>query len=81
MLGNIVFWLGLAVSLVIGFVYFRDLGDVSQMLLRVKRENMMRFIRNEYRLIAIGLGALALATIVHFASVPVHADSGGQQFF
>ena len=44
MLGNIVFWLGLAVSLAIGFVYFRDLGDVSQMLLRVKRENMMRFL-------------------------------------
>ena len=66
MLGNIVFWLGLAVSLTIGFVYFRDLGDVSQMLLRVKRENMMRFIRNEYRLLTIGVSALTLATIVHF---------------
>jgi hypothetical protein len=66
MLGNVPFLLGLAVALGIGFLYFRDLGDVSQMLLRVKRENMLRFIRNEYRLIAIGLGALALATALHF---------------
>ena len=47
MLGSIIFWLGLTVSLVIGFVYFRDLGDVSQMLIRVKRKDMIRFIRNE----------------------------------
>ncbi len=65
MFGNILFWLGLTVSLVIGLLYFRDLGDVSQMLIRVKRKNMLRFIRNEYRLLAIGLGALALMTIVH----------------
>jgi len=44
MLGSILFWLGLSVSLVIGFLYFRDLGDVSQMLIRVKRENMLRFM-------------------------------------
>jgi hypothetical protein len=66
MLGIILFWSGLAVSLVIGIIYFRDLGDVSQMLIRVKRKNMMRFVRNEYRLIAIGLGGLALMTIAHF---------------
>ena len=67
MLGLLLFALGLIGSLGIGFVYFRDLGDVSQMLLKVKRENMVRFIRNEYRLIAIGLGAFALATLAHFA--------------
>lgn len=66
MLGNIIFWSGLAVSLVIGFLYFRDLGDVSQMVLKVKRQNMMRFIRNEYRLLAIGLSGLVITTIVHF---------------
>ena len=66
MLGSILFWLGLSVSLVIGFLYFRDLGDVSQMLILVKRENMLRFIRNEHRLLAIGLTALALMTIAHF---------------
>ncbi len=67
MVGNIVFALGAIVSLGIGFLYFRDLGDVSQMLLKVKRENMVRFIRHEYRLIAIGLAAYAIATIARFA--------------
>ena len=66
MLGNILFWGGLIVSLGIGLLYFRDLGDVSQMLLKVKRKNMLRFIRNEYRLLAIGLAALALMTLVYF---------------
>ena len=66
MLGNIVFFLGLALSLGIGFLYFRDLGDVSQMLLKVKRRNMVRFIRHEYRLITIGLGAFVAATLAHF---------------
>lgn len=66
MLVSTMFWLGLVVSLGIGFIYFRDLGDVSQMLIRVKRKNMLRFIRNEYRLLAIGLAALGLMTIAHF---------------
>ncbi|MTI02187.1 DUF3179 domain-containing (seleno)protein [Roseibium sp. RKSG952] len=66
MVGNLVFALGLIVSLGIGFVYFRDLGDVSQMLLKVKRKNMLRFIRHEYRLIGVGLGGFAVATLAHF---------------
>ena len=67
MFWDIVFWLGTAISLAIGFIYFRDLGDVSQMLIKVKRKNMIRFIRNEYRLLAIGLGALLLTTVAHFS--------------
>lgn len=67
MIATVLFALGLIGSLGIGFLYFRDLGDVSQMLLTVKRENMIRFIRNEYRLIAIGLGSYAVATLAHFA--------------
>ena len=66
MAGNIVFALALLVSLGIGFVYFRDLGDVSQMVLKVKRKNMVRFIRYEYRFIAVGLGGFAIATLAHF---------------
>ena len=49
MVGNILFIFGLIVSLGLGFIYFRDLGDVSQMIMRVKRKNMIRFIRHEYR--------------------------------
>lgn len=44
------------------------------MLIRVKRENMLRFIRNEYRLLAIGLSALALMTVAHFG---LSAGPGG----
>ena len=76
MLAHIVFWSGASVSLMIGFLYFRDLGDVSQMFIRVKREDMLRFIRNEYQLLAIGLSALALATIVHFGF-----DAGSRGFW
>lgn len=66
MIWAILFWLGAAVTLVVGFLYFRDLGDVSQMLIRVKRANMLWFIRNEYRLLAVGLSGLLLMTLTHF---------------
>ena len=62
---DILFWLGLVLSLGIGLVYFRDLGDVSQMVLKVKRHNMVRFIRNENRLIVTGLVATVVMTISH----------------
>ena len=55
MIAAIIFWIGLVVSIGIGFVYFRDLGDVSQMVLKVKRENMLRFIRHENMFIGVGL--------------------------
>ncbi|MDX2502071.1 MAG: DUF3179 domain-containing (seleno)protein [Deltaproteobacteria bacterium] len=66
MLGNTFFLLGLLVAVGIGFVYFRDLGDVSQMIMRVKRRNMIRFIRHEYRLLIVGLGATALMALAYF---------------
>ncbi len=65
MIWNLFFWLGLALSLGIGFVYFRDLGDVSQMFLKVKRGNMIRFIRNEYRFLATGLVAAVVMAVAH----------------
>lgn len=67
MLGNLLFYAGLIVALGIGFLYFRDLGDVSQMVLKVKRANMVRFIRNERRLVLIGLGGALVMTVAHFA--------------
>ncbi|MEO1091348.1 MAG: DUF3179 domain-containing (seleno)protein [Pseudomonadota bacterium] len=59
------FWLGLIVSAAIGFLYFRDLGDVTQMILKVKRQNMVRFIRHESRLLALGGVALAIMVAAH----------------
>lgn len=66
MFENILFAISLFVALAIGYLYFRDLGDVSQMLISVKRENMIRFIRNEYRLLAVGLGATVLMAFSYF---------------
>ncbi|MEM7026026.1 MAG: DUF3179 domain-containing (seleno)protein [Pseudomonadota bacterium] len=65
--GMLLFYGGLLVSATIGFLYFRDLGDVSQVILKVKRANMIRFIRNEYRLIVAGLAAALLMAIGHLA--------------
>ncbi len=72
MLWTLIYIASLGASLYIGFLYFRDLGDVSQMVLNVKRENMIRFIRNEYRLLGIGLGAFAVsaAMFLFFSVVP-----------
>jgi hypothetical protein len=67
MLGNLLFLIGLVIAVGVGFAYFRDLGDVSQMFLRVKRKHMIRFIRNEYRLLAVGLGAMALMALAYLA--------------
>jgi hypothetical protein len=66
MLAELVFYAALLVTSVIGVLYFRDLGDVTQMVLKVKRENMLRFIRNEYTLIGIGLGAAVAMTVAHW---------------
>jgi len=63
---DLLFYLGLAVSLVIGFVYFRDLGDISQMLIKTKRENTVRFMKHEYTLVGAGLIA-TLTMIVGYA--------------
>ena len=65
MIWNLLFWICLAFSLGIGVVYFRDLGDVSQMVLKVKRRNMIRFIRNEYKFIGAGLVAAVVMAVAH----------------
>lgn len=65
MFANLIFWLSLLVSLGIGFAYFRDLGDVIQMFVKVKRDNMIRFIRHEKKIVAVGLSAAALMVITH----------------
>ena len=65
MLWDFVFWVGFVVSGVLGFHYFRELGDISQMFFRVKRRNLVRVIRHEYKLVTIGCGAAALMFYAH----------------
>ena len=68
MFWNILFWCSLILSVGIGLIYFRDLGDVSQMILKVKRKNMLRFIRNEYKFLAVGGVATILMIIAQLVS-------------
>ena len=66
MIGSLLFYASIVGSIVIGLLYFRDLGDVSQMVLRVKRENMHRFIRKEYQFIGIGIVCFAVTAAAYF---------------
>ena len=76
MLWDIVFWVGFAVSGVLGFHYFRELGDISQMFFRIKRHNLVRVIRHEYKLVTAGCGAAALMAYAH-----LHQGSGSSWVF
>lgn len=67
MLWDALFWIGLTVAVVIGFLYFRELGDISQMIFKIKRENLVRAIRNEYKLVALGLLGAAAMAFAHLA--------------
>lgn len=68
MVWEVVFWLGLAVSLIAGFFYFRELGDISQMFFRIKRRNLVRVIRHEYKIMGTGLLGAALATLAYWGA-------------
>ncbi|SDL76727.1 DUF3179 domain-containing (seleno)protein [Aliiruegeria lutimaris] len=65
---TVLYWASLAASGYIGFIYFRDLGDVTQMVLKVKRKNMLWFIRNEYKIIFPGIAAGLFAAVLHLAT-------------
>lgn len=65
MVANIVFSLGLLISLGIGLIYFRDLGDIPQLFIKTKRANVDRFIRNEYRYVFGGIGAWLVSAGAH----------------
>jgi hypothetical protein len=59
-------WVVLAVATYAAFVYFRDLGDITQVILDVSRENMLKAIRNENKLVVTGLLGTALAVALHY---------------
>ena len=59
-------WGPLLLGTYFSYVYFRDLGDVTQAVMSVERKNMIRAIRNENKMIAIGLGGTAIAGVLHF---------------
>jgi hypothetical protein len=63
---ELIYWIALAVATYAAFVYFRDLGDVTQALLDVSRDNMLKAIRNENKLVACGLLGTAVAVALHY---------------
>jgi len=64
---EVIYWIALATATYAAFVYFRDLGDITQVILDVSRDNMLKAIRNENKLVATGLIGTALAVSLHYA--------------
>lgn len=61
MIWELLHWTSLAVAGIAAFIYFRDLGDVTQAFMTVHRKNMIFAIRNENRIITLALTCLAVA--------------------
>ena len=67
MIIELLYWASLVLATYIAFTYFRDLGDVSQVILDVSRDNMIKAIRNENKLVLTGLIGTGLAVYLHVA--------------
>ena len=65
MFWDTIFWASLFTALVVGGLFFRDLGDVSQIFIKVKRQNMLRAIRNEPRTLKLGMGLAGIMIVSH----------------
>ncbi|MGI9343819.1 MAG: DUF3179 domain-containing (seleno)protein [Gammaproteobacteria bacterium] len=58
------FWLLIGVSLVLNFIIFKDLADISQWLVQSSREFTMAVWFNRHIIAAVSLGALVAAWII-----------------
>ncbi|MEZ9783351.1 DUF3179 domain-containing (seleno)protein [Vibrio breoganii] len=65
MLTEILFWVALIPATITAFIYFRDLGDITQSFLPVKRKDMMFAIRHEKKMILIGIIGTLAALYLH----------------
>src|SRR5210317_1365184 len=64
---EIIYWTALMAGTYGAFVYFRDLGDITQVVMDVSRANMLQAIRIENKLVALGLAGTTIAVAVHYA--------------
>ena len=62
---ELLYWIGLLTGTYVAFIYFRDLGDITQTILDVSRDDMVRAIRNENRLVATALLGCGLSLYLH----------------
>ena len=63
-------WVALITATIVSFMFFRDLGDITQAFLTVKRKNMIFAIRHEKLMIGIGLvgSIIAIVTTVKYGA-------------
>lgn len=59
-------WASLLAATYFSCIYFRDLGDVTQVLLSVERKKMLAAVRNENKMIAMALGGTTIAGMLYF---------------
>jgi len=62
---EILHWALLVGSLGAAFIYFRDLGDITQALMPVERRNMAFAIRHEVHLIGVSAGCVGAAIVTY----------------
>ena len=61
MIIEIIHWLALIVATIVSFLYFRDLGDITQAFLTVKRKGMIYAIRHEKLMVGVGIVGTIIA--------------------
>ncbi|MAG34381.1 MAG: hypothetical protein CL908_26190 [Deltaproteobacteria bacterium] len=66
MLTEIIHWAALALGTVISFIYFKNLGDLTQAVFKVERKGIVFAIRHEKALVVTSLAALAVSAGLHF---------------
>jgi len=64
-------WVALIAATTVSFIYFRDLGDITQAFLTVRRKGMIFAIRHERLMISVGL----VGTIITILTVAKY-DAG-----
>jgi hypothetical protein len=63
---QLLYWGTMLVATLAAYRYFRDLGDITQALLKVTRRNMVFAIRHEHLLIAISLIGISVAALCDY---------------
>lgn len=63
---QITYWILMVAGTLIALRYFRDLGDITQVFLGVKRKNMIYTIRHEYKLIFSALVCVLVGAVIDY---------------
>lgn len=66
MIIELVHWLALASACAASFIYFRDIGDVTQIVLDVPRQKIVSTIRNEKTIVGLAFSGLGIALGTHY---------------